>query len=299
MNADRVWIAGRVTGRDEARVSIDDRALRYGDGVFATLALRDGVLLEAERHLARLAKGCDRLGLRLPVEIAAARDLISILARLGISGEEDRVVRVQVGAGAAGRRGWGRPDEAPPLLLVETFAPPEPRALQVAVAGAGERLPVPALPDVKTCSGIAHVIAAGAAARHGADDVLRHADGVLTETSAANVFWLDGDRLRTPSADLPLYPGLTRETVIRVAKEGDLDVEEGAWAPAAIRDARAAFLTNAVRGLGRVERLDGRPLEWPPCLAELERAVERRRKELGTPLSRASSPLPSGGGRPA
>lgn len=277
-----------MTTRDRAGVSVQERALRYGDGLFATLACEDGVLLEAERHLARLESGCEALGIQPPSEVATVERLVAILSRLGVSGAVDRVVRVQVCAGASGR-GWRRPEDARSHVIVEAWEPPARRPLRVCVADDRTRLPVPAIPGIKTCSGLAHVLAAREAGARGADDLVRHVDAVLTEASAANVFWLSGARLRTPSADLPLYPGLTRETVMRVAHESDLVVQEGSWAPSELRGADAAFLTNAVRGIAPIRRLDDRLLAWPPSLRDLERAVRRRRRELGARLAPALS----------
>ncbi|MFQ5890640.1 MAG: aminotransferase class IV [Gemmatimonadota bacterium] len=283
MSRDLVWVAGEVRAARDAKVSVRDRSFRYGDGVFATLSWRSGRLLDAPAQLARLALGCETLGLAVPPELSGVDRFLQVLACLDIEQRRAVVVRAQVSAGVS-ERGYGRSEAEGSRAFVELSAPPPARRLSVATAAPDLRLPGPAIPGVKSCSALSAVLAARAAAERGVHEILRLDDGRLTEASAANLFWLADGTLRTPSAALPLYPGVTRSLVLEVAREAGLRVEEGHFPPSELSRAEGVFLTNAVRGMERVHRLDGRRLGWPEELRQIARALRRLRFRRGVRL---------------
>jgi branched-subunit amino acid aminotransferase/4-amino-4-deoxychorismate lyase len=278
-----VWAAGRVRPAGEFGPDLAERSFRYGDGVFATIALGDGHLLDGSAHLDRLARSVAAVGLSMPAAVESVESVARVLDRMRVGEDSDGVVRIQVSAGPGGR-GFGRPwgHEAGSLIrptpweLVEWLPAPPSRRLTVAILGDGE-VPCPALPAVKSCSALAHVLCAAAAERRGTAEALRVADGVVLEASAANVFWASGEALYTPAADLPLYPGVTRDVVVAVAARSGWSVRHGAFAPDEIQRAEGAFLTNAARGIEPIAELDGSELGWPAELEDLRCAVDRHR----------------------
>lgn len=275
------WIAGEPRTPDpEQRWA--GRAARYGDGVFATLACEDGILLDVEEQLGRLAAACDRIGIRVPAAAGSVDALVDALRALGGAGHPDFVARVQVSAAPSGR-GYGRESGGEGWELIELFPPPAARACRAALAGPDSKLPVPAVPDVKSCSALAHVLAASEARRLGVDELIRTTGGLVTEAIAANVFWLADGVLYTPDSALPLYPGVTRGVVLRVAAALG-EMEEGEFPPAAIRRAEAVFLTNATRGIEPVVEIDGESIAWPEALESLVASVKDARREAGVRL---------------
>lgn len=267
------WQDGRlVDGGSHAA-----RAARYGDGLFATLRVAGGRLLDASRHAGRLLAGAEILELDPPPgwegEEAAVARLLEAAAALGAPGGE-AVLRCQW-SGAADGRGYGRGRES--SARVERFPVPPPRTLLVAILDDGE-VPPPVLPAVKSCSALPHVLAARAAARRSAPDAVRVFGGHVTEAVSANLFWLDDGRLRTPAADLPLYPGIVRRRAIEAASALGLRLEEGRWGPEVLRRAGAAVLTGSVRGVEPVVALAGRDLAVAPEFRALADEVERARR---------------------
>ncbi len=277
----KLWMAGEPR-TPEPLCELAGRALRYGDGVFVTLACREGILLDAEAQIGRLTRACERVELTVPETAASVSALLDVLRSIGARGDGDFVVRVQVSAGPSGR-GYGRSGDDS-WELIEVSEPPSARECRVAVAGPDLRLPVPALPSVKSCSALAHVLAAREAARMGVHELIRTADGRVTEAIAANVFWTAGDVLRTPAASLPIYPGMTRALVLEVAGQVGLEVDEGEHDGASLAAADGVFLTNATRGVEPVAELDGESTRWPEPLARLAAAVDEARRTRGTRL---------------
>ena len=276
------WAAGVLRPSSELRPHLGDRAFRYGDGVFATLALRRGCLLDATAHVERLKASSGAIGLTVPESVSSADRLRHILRLLGVDRTTNGVVRVQVSAGPGGR-GYRRGEDAA-WELVELHPPPGPRILTVAVLEA-EEAPVPSLAAVKSCSSLAHVLCAVAAERRGVAEAVRTAGGHLLEASASNLFWEEEGELFTPSASLPLYPGVTRSIVIEAARRSGWTVREGEYPRSAIERARAAFLTNAVRGVEPIFALEGARLDWPSELEALRATVEAARAEAGLPVA--------------
>lgn len=275
------WARGVLRPVTEFRPQAGDRAFRYGDGVFATMALARGRLLDAAAHADRLVSSVDAIGLSVPEAVRSPGRLCEILALLGASGSTDGVVRVQVSAESGGR-GYSRAGVRS-WELVEIHPLPAPRVLTVAVLEPDDA-PVPALPSVKTCSALAHVLCARAAASRGVVEAVRVAAGRVLEASASNLFWIHDGVLCTPSPSLPLYPGITRSVVLDVARGAGWEIHEGEFDRAALARAGSAFLTNAVRGVEPVVELDGSPLEWPPELEALRESVQAARIEGGLPV---------------
>jgi branched-subunit amino acid aminotransferase/4-amino-4-deoxychorismate lyase len=276
------WARGVLRPATEFRPRVGDRAFRYGDGVFATLALENGRLLDAPAHLDRLAASTESIGLPVPVAVRSPQSLCDVLRLLGTDETTSGVVRVQVSADDGGR-GYGRGEDGS-WELVEIHPRPAPRNLTLSVLEPDEA-PVPSLPAVKSCSALAHVMCARAAARRGVAEAVRTSGGHLLEASASNLFWVADGVLCTPSASLPLYPGVTRAVVMAAAKQSGWTVRDGEFGRAALDGVGGAFLTNAVRGIEPVAEIDGVGLAWPPKLEELRTLVATIRHGAGLPVT--------------
>lgn len=273
----KTWTSAPAPGGD--CLSTASRSIRYGDGVFVTLAIRDGVLLDARSQLDRLRRAAAHIGLRPPPIFAnadeAAFALGAVLESLGAGPGDDGTARLQWSAGP-GPRGFGR-DELEAEAIVDVGPPPAARRPSVVLLDESEA-PLPALPRWKTCSALAQVMCERATRARGADAGIRTRDGLILETASANLLWLTGGRLHTPSAELLLYPGSVRERVIECATEAGLSVEEGEFHTSELDVADAVVLTNGARGLEFAASLDGRRLPEPPEVLDLlaEAVLARR-----------------------
>jgi branched-subunit amino acid aminotransferase/4-amino-4-deoxychorismate lyase len=278
----KTWTSRPATAGAPA-VAASSRGLRYGDGVFVTLGIANGRLLDAARQLDRLRDAAHALGLRPPPPFDDANEapwvLAAVLENLGADEATDGTARLQWSA-VEGPRGFGR-GEVDTEAIVDLGPAPAPRAPAVVVLESHEA-PLPALPRWKTCSALAAVLCEGEARALGADTGIRTLDGILLEATSANLFWLRDGRLFTPGADLPLYAGSVRERTIECATDAGLPVEEGAWDVDELRGVEALLLTNAARGVELAVSVDGRALPEPPELAlALADAVAARREANG------------------
>jgi branched-subunit amino acid aminotransferase/4-amino-4-deoxychorismate lyase len=285
--ADRVWLNGQV---HEVAGPLDAvrRAIRYGDGIFATLRIDAGRLLDAERHAARLLSGAAAIGLDPPPGFLDERQIIGRLLAasrdLGTDPGTDGVLRCQWSA-TGGGRGFGRSSDS--VALIELSQAPPVRRLTVRVLDS-DAVPRPSIAHIKSCSALPHVIAARLAARLGVEEVIRVYDGWLAEGISANLFFERQGRLFTPEAGLPLYPGTVRRRVIEQARALGIEVVEGRWKADELQACDAAFLTGSVRGVECVLRLDDRPLESTPLIDAVSRATAEARRTDSAQLPGAS-----------
>jgi branched-subunit amino acid aminotransferase/4-amino-4-deoxychorismate lyase len=285
--ADRVWLNGQV---HEVAGPLDAvrRAIRYGDGIFATLRIDAGRLLDAERHAARLLSGAEAIGLEPPPGFLDERQIIErLLAASGDLGTDpgtDGVLRCQWSA-TGGGRGFGRSSDS--IALVELSQLPPVRRLTVRVLDS-DAVPRPSIAHIKSCSALPHVIAARLAARLGVEEVIRVYDGWLAEGISANLFFERQGRLFTPEPGLPLYPGTVRRRVIEQAGALGVEVVEGRWKADELRACDGAFLTGSVRGVECVLRLDECVLKPTPLIDAVSRATAEARRADAVQLPGAS-----------
>src|SRR3954471_18075712 len=220
-----VWVDGRVLPADGAQLSVFDRGVQLGDGVFETLRVRRGHPTELAEHVARLHRSAAGLDITLPEDLDdALRDgIAALLAADGLDGPAgDASVRITVSRGPFRGRGLLPPTEVvEPTIAIQAWpvvaAPADhlERGLHL-VASAIRRDPANPLATLKTTSRADYVFARLEARRAGADDALfLTTDGHLSEGTTANIFIVrraapDDVELATPSLECAILPGTTR-----------------------------------------------------------------------------------------
>jgi branched-chain amino acid aminotransferase/4-amino-4-deoxychorismate lyase len=253
-------------------VPLDDRGLLLGDGLFETLLWREGALVLAPSHAARMARGAALLGLPAP-------DLESFLdaARTAVAtaglGDARAAVRVTLTAGSGGR-GLGRPTELEPRLFATAATavrPTAPAALIVAQTRRNQASPTSRL---KTLSYLDNVLARREAAAAGADEaVMLNTLGEVAGAAAANLFWVTQGRLVAPPVEAGRLDGIMAAAVVEAAHTLRIEVQELSAGAEALADAEAVFLTNSLIGVRPARRLDARAFEPHRLVERLADAV--------------------------
>ena len=250
---------------DEPVLYVDDEGVLRGRAVFETLRVYGGVPFKLDQHLDRLAASAERLRLPPPPHAefaAAAKDVI------GAAKHPDTTLRF---LWTAGRENGGAPAG---FALVSTL-PPHLDALRAR----GFRLVVvrwspTALAGAKSTSYAANMAAQDEAVRAGADDALLVApDDTVLEAPTSNVWFREGNRLFTPSLDLPVLAGVTRATLRELAPGLGYEVEEGAFALDRLLASEEIFLSSSVREVMPVIAVDGAETRRGPVAAALQAAL--------------------------
>ena len=269
-------VAGRgLVDPNEPVVHADDEAVLRGRAAFETLRVYGGVPFKLESHLVRLAASCERIGVE-PPEAEDARELASVA--LAHAREPNAVLRFY--------RTSGREQAEAPRLLVLVNSLPDhledlrSRGIRL-VSLLGVRAEVPwLLGGVKSTSYAVNMAAEAEARARGADDaVFVTEDGVVLEGPVTNVWWRRGPELFTPSLDLGILAGVTRETLLELAPASGYTVHDGRFPLTDLRHAEEAFTSSSVRELLPVVELDGEPVargDAAPALQAALRAAAAR-----------------------
>ncbi len=256
------YINGNLVPAEQAVVPALDRGFLFGDGVYEVIAVIDGLLLEFERHAARLARSLAEVGIRNPLPRDALLERCRELVRC--NGLREGSVYVQVTRGADSKRDFAFPADVEPTVMMYTSE----KSLRVnPLAESGVR--VASVPDmrwqrrdIKSVSLIAQVLAKQAAQASGAfEAVMVDADGVVTEGSSSSVLLVDGQgRIVVRPLSREILPGCTRAAVLALAGRRGVAVEERKFTLDECRQASELVLTSALHFVLPVIELDGRPV---------------------------------------
>jgi branched-chain amino acid aminotransferase len=258
-----VWIDGTLYGDDAARVSASDHGITVGDGVFETLKVVDGRAFAVTRHLRRLRRSAEGLGLRVP---QADDELVAAIGHVLAANPGAGRLRITLTGGAAAL-GSGRSGNRATVIVAAGPALDRPATARVLVVP-WRRNEHSAVAGLKTTSYAENVVALEHAQAHGADEaIFANTAGNLCEGTGTNVFVGIGGRLVTPPLSAGCLAGITRELLLEV-----VDVDEADLPIGALAEADEAFLTSSTRNVSPISHVDGVAL--PACPGPLTEAAE-------------------------
>jgi aminodeoxychorismate lyase len=269
-----VFLNGRFVPEEQAVVSAFDRGFLYGDGLFETLRVMNGVPLDWGGHWRRLASGAETLKLKLPF----ASDYLRAQARELSQQNQlpEAILRLTLSRGV-GPRGYPPKGADTPTLAMSLHPAPELGAIapQWKLHTASLRVPAgDALSACKSANKLLHVLARAEAEVAGADDaLLLNACGEVAETTSANIFWVEGGGLQTPSLAAGALPGVTRANVLAWAHTHAVPVHETTVRPERLRHTEGCFLTLSSYGVIEVSALDGQPVPRSPLTQRIRTAL--------------------------
>jgi branched-chain amino acid aminotransferase len=267
------WYNGTITERERGAPSVASLSFHLGTSVF------DGMMAywnedhyyihRGEEHLARFRDGSARMGLNIPWSVqqmlAGINDLLL---------QEPR--GTQYVRPIAYRRGpelWVTGDVGRPVdVSIFTVRTPErdPSQLISCQLSPVERISSRCFPAQTKVSGAYvnsyHARRTAELAGFG-DGLMMDRNGHITEASAANVFFILGDRLVTPPLNPDVFPGITRSVVVELARDCGIPVQERDLRAQDVQSADGAFLCSTLMELRGISRLDQRHLQTPECPA--------------------------------
>ena len=250
-----IWVNGRLSSEEDARVSPFDHALLTGDGVFETLKVVGGVPFAVRRHLERLTRSAAGLALEAPPPDTVRAALDEVVDANALT---EGVTRITLTGGTA-PLGSDRGTAGPTLIVA--CGPPRGWGATAAVAVAPwPRNERGALAGLKTVSYAENVVALRFAREHGAEEaIFGNLAGRLCEGTGTNVYVGVDGRVLTPPLDAGCLAGVTRDLLLElgVVEEEDLPLS-------ALADADEAFLTSSTRDVQAIASVDGRALPAAP-----------------------------------
>ena len=249
-------------------ISIDDRGLQYGDGLFETIAIRDGKPRLWALHSERLQSGCRRLGIKLPSTDELLHELTSAVKAEGKVGE-DALLKIIVTRGQ-GERGYAPPLNAGATVLFGVFARTS-HAMELYQQGVAVQFcnarhaSQPQTAGIKLLSCLDQVRAR--AELHDpdiAEGLMLDQDGSVVSGTMSNLFIVRDSNLITPEITNCGVSGVMRQHIQALAATRDVPFEVDRISPEAVRTADEIFLCNSQFGIWPVSICgEARIDDWP------------------------------------
>lgn len=257
------YVNGAYVRHGDAAVHIEDRGYQFADAVYEVWAMADGKLCDPEGHFARLERSLGELSIDMPMSRAALTQVLRETVRRNRI--RDGLVYLQISRGVAPRDHAFPVHPVPPAVVV-TVKRVDPVAAEArAAAGVG----VITTPenrwgrcDIKTVGLLPNVLAKQAAREGGSVEAwFVDSAGLVTEGASSNA-WIvtEEGALVTRDTSANILRGVTRATLLEVARTENLRIEERPFSLAEARGAREAFTTGAGALVLPVVRIDGRPV---------------------------------------
>lgn len=289
-----IYLNDRFVKEEEAVVSVFDHGFLYGDGVYETIRSYGSRIFMRDQHLARLRRSADAIGLTIPIpEHRWPALLHEAMTRNDVGHERtDAYLRITISRGA-GDIGLD-PALCPiPTLVIMTkpLHPPPPEQYRIGVnlivARTRRNLPSALSPQIKATNFLNNILAKREAIAAGAfDSILLNWESHLTECTVSNLFFVRAGRLCTPALACGLLDGITRDIVLRLAREAQIPVDEGHFGIETLNQAEECFLTNTTMEVMPVTMVDGHPVgdETPgPLTQQLHRLFSANRARFLEP----------------
>ncbi|MGB5611278.1 MAG: D-amino-acid transaminase [Sedimenticolaceae bacterium] len=255
-----VYVNGEYLPEEQARVSVFDRGFLFADGVYEVSSVLRGKLIDNPGHLARLHRSLNELDMAAP----AGDDEIQVIQQTLIEKNnlDEGLVYLQVTRGVADRD-FAYPKGVKPSLVMFTQ-----QKSVVASPQASTGISVIAVDDIrwkrrdiKSVGLLAPCMAKMQAKAAGADDAWLVEDGFVTEGSSNNAFIINAaGTLVTRQLGNQILAGITRQAVLKLASEHQLNVEQRPFSIEEACSADEAFITSATTFVMPVTSIDGKPV---------------------------------------
>jgi branched-chain amino acid aminotransferase len=255
----RINVNGVIAGPEDAKISVLDHGLLFGDSVYETLRTYNGKPFLFSRHFARLEHSAEAIDLRLPW--TRSRTLEEIRKTLFSVGECRIRLIFTRGVGDVAADVETCTDPVPIIIVVPLVASPEriyKEGVEVVISTVRRSS---RFADLKTGSLIHQVLARREAkAKHAYEAILLTADEKVSDGITSNIYIVRDGKLLTPSHDAGIIEGITRGVVLDLARGMGIQVTEGLFDIDEIESADEMFLTSSTREVVPIARVEGKPI---------------------------------------
>jgi branched-chain amino acid aminotransferase len=255
-----IYLNSRLVTKDRALISVFDHGFLYGDGIYETLRVYDGVVFMADEHIERLFRSASLIGLAIrktPNEINNA-----IYRTIRANRQKEAYARISVS------RGPGPPGLDPSLCSRPTFVIisnpvrkyPEryyKKGVKIAIVNTRRNFKGALNPRIKSLNFLNNILAKREAIERGAyEAVMLNYRGYVAEGTVSNIFFLKDKVLCTPSVGVGILDGITRRIIIEIASDLGIKVRQGRFKRDDIYHADEVFISNTTMEVMPVSEVD-------------------------------------------
>jgi len=260
----KIHINGKLVDEADAKISVFDHGLLYGDGVFEGIRSYGGRVFRLGEHLDRLWDSAKAIWLEIPYTKDEMAEAVEVT--LAANGITDGYIRLVVTRGA-GTLGLG-PDRCgdPQVIIIAdkiALYPEEfyDRGLEIITVATARNHPAALSPRIKSLNYLNNILAKIEGLQAGCIEALMlNHKGEVAECTGDNIFLVRGGRLLTPPTDAGILEGITRDVVIGLARESGIEVRETPLTRHDVYIADECFLTGTAAEVVPVVKVDSRPI---------------------------------------
>ena len=261
----KIYINGQIVPQEDAKISVFDHGLLYGDGVFEGIRAYNGKIFTLDEHLDRLYDSATAISLKIPITKAEMAEAIK--KTMKANNLADSYIRLVVTRGV-GKLGLD-PNKCatPQIIIITDTIELYPKALYEKgldiVTVTTIRNHFSALdPKIKSLNYLNNILAKVESIQAGAGEALMlNKDGYVAECAGDNVFIFKNNILRTPPSSAGILVGITRNVVMKLATEMGVQVREELMTRYDLYIADECFLTGTAAEIIPVVKIDGRTID--------------------------------------
>ncbi|PAW60773.1 MAG: branched-chain-amino-acid transaminase [Verrucomicrobiia bacterium Tous-C3TDCM] len=288
----KIWLDEKLEEEQDAKISVFDHGLLYGDGVFEGIRFYNGRVFRLEEHISRLYDSARAILLNMPwTQEQVCQFTVDTIKANGLS---DGYVRLVVTRGTGGLGLNPYLCERPSMFIIAStisLYPEEYYTNGLAIITCATRRPTPAalMPQVKSLNYLNNIMAKVEAIQSGAmEAVMLNEQGYVAECTGDNLFLLKNGKLLTPPVSDGALDGVTRRVILELADQLGIPWAEQTLTRYDIFVADECFLTGTAAEVIPVISLDRRPIGEGvpgPLTAKFITAFRALANSTGTPIA--------------
>jgi len=260
----KVYINGKFFAKEEAKISVFDHGLLYGDGVFEGIRCYNGVVFKLEEHIVRLFESAHTLMLSIP--LTKEEMIKAVTETIKINNLRDAYVRVVVTRGQGDLGLDPYKCKQPIVIIIADKVALYPRkmyeeGLKIITVPTIRNLPEALNPQIKSLNYLNNILAKIEAVNAGYQEaIMLDSMGYIAECTGDNIFLVKRNELYTPPQCMGTLRGITRDTVLELAHNLNIPVHEHVLTRHEMYISDEVFLTGTAAEIVPVVKVDGRTI---------------------------------------
>ncbi len=260
----KIYIDGEFVEKKDAKVSVFDHGLLYGDGVFEGIRSYNRKVFRLEEHINRLYESADAIRLEIPITKWDFEE--KIVETLKMNELDNAYIRVVVTRGIGDLGLDPRKCEKPTVFIITDkidLYPPElyKSGLPITIAKTRRNHPITVDPRIKSLNYLNNILGRIDAIDAGTPEaVMLDLDGYIAECTGDNIFLVKDNRLYTPPSEIGALEGVTQDLVIGLARKRGIETEYKKMYPEELFEADECFLTGTAAEIIPVIKMDDKPI---------------------------------------
>ena len=260
----KIYINGQLYDKEDAKISVYDHGLLYGDGVFEGLRTYGGKVFRLEQHLKRLWESAKAIWLEIPMTREAMTKAVNDTVK--VNGIADGYIRLVVTRGSGSLGLDPNRTSNPQVIIIAdkiTLYPQElyQNGLEIVTVSTPRNHPAALSPRIKSLNYLNNILAKIEGLQAGCVEALMlNQKGEVAECTGDNIFLVRSGVLLTPPIDAGILAGVTREAVMELARTAGIEVREIALSKHDVYIADECFLTGTAAEVIPVVKVDNRTI---------------------------------------